>query len=72
MRGYETKGYYNTEYGEQIGTNYSELRSYVVDEFGWEVWFNTKERNLILTDEVAVIAQINNECGSLRKDNCGN
>ena len=64
-KGYETKGYYHTEYGEQIGETYSELRRWVVDEFGWEVWFNTKERNLILTDEVCVIAQISNELGSL-------
>ena len=62
---YETKGYFNTEYGEQIGETYTELRRWVVDEFGWEVWFNTKERNNILTDEVAVIAQISNELGAL-------
>jgi len=65
MKGYETKGYYNIEYGEQIGETYPELRRYVVDEFGWKVWFNTKERNEVLSDEVHVIAQISNECGAL-------
>ena len=63
--GYEFKGYYHTDYGDQIGETYSELREYVVDNFGWAEWFNTEERNSILTDGVAVIVQINNECGAL-------
>ena len=64
-KGYEIKGYYHTDYGEQIGETYGDLRNYVVENFGWGEWFNTEERNLIITDGVAIIVQINNELGSL-------
>lgn len=48
-----------------IGEKYKELREWVVREFGWDVWFDTKQRNEVLSDGIGVMVQISNECGAI-------
>jgi len=64
-KGYEHKGYcYYGDFYEHIGDRYSDLRDYVIDNFGWGEWFNTVERNSILS-ECGVIVQFDNENGAI-------